>query len=159
MKDSLFVALAVFLVIFTKDLYAGEVDIDLDVSLGSEVGPSISSTEVMPFVGQVEVGYETGSVKPYGVWGHTSSADVNGSPEYHGEFYGAGVQGEYGRFYGVAQAVKYYNNDLEGEGNFVGMFELGVQQDSFRFGAFYENARSGYLERMGLKFGYEFDLL
>lgn len=139
---------------------AAELDIDLDVGLGSEVGPSISSDEILPFVGQIEVGYDVGSVKPYGVWGHTSSADVNGSPEYSGEFFGAGVQAEYGRFYGVAQAVKYYNNDLEREGNFVGMFELGVQQDSFRFGAFYENAGGdGYLERAGLKFGYEFDIL
>jgi len=145
--------------LFSMGAYS-DVDVDLDVSLGSEIGPSISSTEIMPFVGQVEVSYDTGSVKPYGVWGHTSSADINGTPEYSGEFYGAGVQAEYGRFYGVAQAVKYYNNDLEREGNFVGMFELGVQQDSFRFGAFYENAGGdGYLERAGLKMGYTFDLL
>ena len=145
--------------LFSMGAYS-EVDVDLDISLGSEIGPSISSTEIMPFVGQVEVSYDTGPVKPYGVWGHTSSADINGTPEYSGEFYGAGVQAEYGRFYGVAQAVKYYNNDLEREGNFVGMFELGVQQDSFRFGAFYENAGGdGYLERAGLKMGYTFDLL
>ena len=144
--------------LFSMGAYS-EVDVDLDVSLGSEVGPSLSKDEIMPFVGQVEVGYEFGGITPLAVYGHTSSADINGGLEYYGEFYGVGVEAVFGPLYTTAQVVKYYNNEFEREGTGVQMYEFGFQQNSFRFGAFYENARSGYLERMGLKFGYEFDLL
>lgn len=144
--------------LFSMGAYS-DVDVDLDVSLGSEVGPSLSKDEIMPFVGQVEVGYEVGNITPLAVYGHTSSADINGGVEYYGEFYGVGVEAVFGPLYTTAQVVKYYNNEFEREGTGVQMYEVGFQQDSFRFGAFYENARSGYLERMGLKFGYEFDLL
>ncbi len=144
--------------LFSMGAYS-DVDVDLDVSLGSEVGPSLSKDEIMPFVGQVEVGYEFGGITPLAVYGHTSSADINGGVEYYGEFYGVGVEAVFGPLYTTAQVVKYYNNEFEREGTGVQMYEVGFQQDSFRFGAFYENARSGYLERMGLKFGYEFDLL
>ena len=145
--------------LFSMGAYS-DVDVDLDVSLGSEVGPSLSKDEIMPFVGQVEVGYEFGGITPLAVYGHTSSADINGGGiEYYGEFYGVGVEAVFGPLYTTAQVVKYYNNEFEREGTGVQMYEFGFQQNSFRFGAFYENARSGYLERMGLKFGYEFDLL
>ena len=144
--------------LFSMGAYS-EVDVDLDVSLGSEVGPSLSKDEIMPFVGQVEVGYEFGGITPLAVYGHTSSADINGGLEYYGEFYVVGVEAVFGPLYTTAQVVKYYNNEFEREGTGVQMYEVGFQQNSFRFGAFYENARSGYLERMGLKFGYEFDLL
>ena len=144
--------------LFSMGAYS-DVDVDLDVSLGSEVGPSLSKDEIMPFVGQVEVGYEFGGITPLVVYGHTSSADINGGLEYYGEFYGVGVEAVFGPLYTTAQVVKYYNNEFEREGTGVQMYEVGFQQNSFRFGAFYENARSGYLERMGLKFGYEFDLL
>ena len=167
MKDSLFTALAVFLVascIVTTNLYAGEVDIDLDVSLGSEVGDNISSDEILPFWAQVEVGYEVGSFTPYAVYGHTSSADINGGDrqEYAGEFYGVGAEVLVDQFFVGAQAVKYADNTFERETSLVQMYEVGLNAEvkgvPFRVAAFYENATSGYLERMGIKFGYEFDL-
>lgn len=143
---------------------AADVDIDLDVSLGSEVGDNISSDEVLPFWAQVEVGYEVGSFTPYAVYGHTSSADINGGDrqEYAGEFYGVGAEVLVDQFFVGAQAVKYADNTFERETSLVQMYEVGLNAEvkgvPFRVAAFYENATSGYLERMGIKFGYEFDL-
>lgn len=139
-----------------------EVDIDLNVSLGSEIGPSLSGEEVMPFWGQAEVGYDFGVVTPMAVYGHTSSADINGGVEYHGEYYGVGAKANIDQFYISGQVVQYAENNLERESTEVQMYELGLNSEvngvPFRFVAFYENATSGYLERIGLKFGYSFDL-
>ncbi len=58
--------------------------------------------------------------------------------------------------------MKYIDNAMEAEGDLVQMYEIGLSDKNnlvpFRVAAFYENATSGHLERMGLKFGYDFDL-
>lgn len=148
--------------LFGAGITHAEIDIDLDVSLGSEIGDNVSSDEIMPFWGQVELGYELGAVTPYAVYGHTSSADINGGVEYAGEFYGIGTEVLIDQFFVSAQLVKYADNTIESEGVEVQMYEVGVNSEikgvPLRFAAFYENATSGYLERMGLKLGYEFDL-
>ena len=148
--------------LFGSSLALAEIDIDLDVSLGSEIGDNVSSDEIIPFWGQVELGYELGAVTPYAVYGHTSSADINGGVEYAGEFYGIGTEVLIDQFFVSAQLVKYADNTIESEGVEVQMYEVGINSEvkgvPLRFAAFYENATSGYLERMGLKLGYEFDL-
>ena len=143
---------------------AAELDVDLDVSLGSEVGDNVSSDELIPFWAQVEVGKSIGKVTPQLVYGHVSSADVNGGDrqEYAGEYYGAGVEVNLDQFFIGAQVVKYADNTFELETTPVQMYEVGLDSSvkgvPFRVAAFYENATSGYIERMGIKFGYEFDL-
>ncbi len=149
---------ALAIVVFSNVVKA-EVDVDLDVSLGSEIGPSLSKDEIMPFVGQIEVGYDLGNIKLYGTYGHTSSADINGGVEYYGEFYGVGAEAEIGKLYANAQVVKYHNNPFEREGTGVQMYEVGVHHNNFRFGVMYENARSGFLERITIRFGYSFNLI
>ena len=145
-----------------------QIDADIDISLGSEIGPGISGAEVMPFHGQLEVGYELDKVfaqlTPIAVYGHTSSADINGDDfEYHGEFYGFGVEAVVDKFFASAQVVKYYNNDVESESDPVVMLEAGVTSEPqgipLRFGVSYENAVSGFVERVSLTVSYEFDAL
>ena len=146
---------------------AGELDLRLDFSLGSEIGDNISADEIMPFWAQAEAGIVLGEslegLRLYSTFGHTSSADVNQGVEYHGEYYGAGGELLIGVLDVKAQLVKYAENNFERETTNVQMYEIGfntaLRGVPFRVAAFYENAKSGYLERMGLKFGYEIDLL
>lgn len=140
-----------------------DVDIDVNVSLGSEIGSGVSADEVMPFWGQAEVGYSLGGLTPYAVYGHTSSADINANGvEYHGEYYGAGASFNLGLLYASAQVVKYAENNFERETDAVQMYELGLNTElrgvPFRVVGFYEHSPKGYIERAGLKFGYEFDI-
>jgi len=163
MKSIYMYTLALVLSTFMYTAHA-EVDVDLDVSLGSEIGKNVSSDEIIPFWGQVEVGYDTGIFTPYVTYGHVSSADINGGDrqEYAGEYYGVGTEIDIDQFFISAQAVKYADNTFERETSLVQMYEVGLNSEvkgvPFRVAAFYENATSGYLERMGIKFGYEFDL-
>lgn len=155
--------LGVFIFVGLVCAAQAEVDIDLDVSLGSEISENLSGDEVIPFWGQLELGYDTGLITPYVTYGHTSSADINGDGvEYAGEYYGVGAEANVDQFFVSGQLVKYADNTFESEGVEVQMYEVGLDAEvkgvPFRVAAFYENATSGYLERMGIKFGYEFDL-
>ena len=145
---------------------AAEPDLRIDFSLGSEIGDNISADEIMPFWAQAEAGLILGDslegLRIFVPAGHTSSADVNQGVEYSGEYYGVGGELLIGIFDVKAQVVKYSENALERESTKVQMYEVGfntaLRGVPFRVAAFYENAKSGYLERMGLKFGYEIDL-
>lgn len=145
---------------------AAEPDLRIDFSLGSEISDNVSGDEIMPFWAQVEAGLILGEklegLRLYAPYGHTSSADVNGGTEFHGEYYGVGGELLVGVFDVKAQVVKYADSNFELETTNVQMYEVGfntaLRGVPFRVAAFYENAKSGYLERMGLKFGYEIDL-
>jgi hypothetical protein len=144
---------------------AAELDIDLDVGLGSEVGPSISSDELIPFFADLKVGYDTGVVKPFVAYGHVSSADVNGGDrfEYAGERYSVGAEAVIRNFYGSVMVSKFADNTFERETTPVMTYELGISDEfrgfPFRVAAWYEDAqKGGYIERAGIKVAYSFDL-
>ena len=137
-------------------------ELGVDVSLGSIVGENISGTEVLPFWGQIEAGYDLGLVTPYLTYGHQSSADVNQGEEYQGEYYGIGLETNIRQFYITAQVVKFADSNFELETTPVQMYEVGLDSSvkgvPLRFGVWYENANGGFYEAAGLKLGYTFDL-
>tara|TARA_R100000951_G_scaffold90032_1_gene78151 strand:- start:5214 stop:5708 length:495 start_codon:yes stop_codon:yes gene_type:complete len=159
------IAFFTLLALITYAAYSSaDLDVALDVSIGSEVGPNTSGAEVVPFWGGVRVGYDTGVVKPFLEYSHTSSVDVNGDgyTSYDGEAYGVGVEAVYKLLYVSASVSKFANNDLERETTPVQSYEVGLSDDfrgiPLRVGVFYQNTSSGYLERLGVKVGYSFDI-